>query len=830
LRLFRRRFGAERQPPSRDVNILEKIKFELFTEKARSAMETAQDVLGWLKQSQLDTEHLLYGITFVDGSIMDAVFGSAGIDSKKAREKIRELVVRSQVLDDTGGGGTAQIYLTRDAAAALSNAEDEMDALGDKFIGTEHILLAILKRLESRAYALLRNLGLDREKVLQALKELRGSFALDSESGEDKYRSLDRFTTDLTERARQGRIDPIIGRDVEIDRAVQILARRNKNNPVLIGEPGVGKTAIAEGLALRISEGGVPDVIRDKRVLALDLAAMIAGSKFRGEFEDRLKAVLDELKGAKRGIVLFIDELHTVVGAGAAEGAMDASNILKPALARGDLQCIGATTLKEYRKYIEKDAALERRFQPIIVSEPSPDEAREILRGLREKYEEHHKIEISNEAIDAAVDLSVRYISGRFLPDKAIDLIDEAAARVRIDSMGAGSKLKELEAIIERLNQESREATVAGEYERAAELRQKVLTLEGELAQERERVESEEADNVVNADDIALVVAQWSGVPVDKMSTVETERYLTMEDVLHEKLIGQDQAVTAVSETIRRAKAGLADPKRPLGSFLFCGPTGVGKTELVKVLAEFLFQNRDAVVRIDMSEYGEKFSTTRLVGAPPGYVGYEEGGQLTEAVRRRPFSILLLDEIEKAHPDVWNVLLQVLDDGRLTDAKGVTVDFKNTVIVMTSNIASGEIAELTADKTEAQLEEGYPVLRSRVMERLKDYFKPELLNRIDEIVVFHTLTRAQAADIARLQMTELAERLDEQGMKLEVTDAAYEHLAEAGYDTTFGARPMRRAIQREVANPIAGKVIAGEIEKGDTVRVDAEKRGIVISK
>jgi len=793
-------------------------------------METAQDVLGWLKQSQLDTEHLLYGITFVDGSIMDAVFGSAGIDSKKAREKIRELVVRSQVLDDTGGGGTAQIYLTRDAAAALSNAEDEMDALGDKFIGTEHILLAILKRLESRAYALLRNLGLDREKVLQALKELRGSFALDSESGEDKYRSLDRFTTDLTERARQGRIDPIIGRDVEIDRAVQILARRNKNNPVLIGEPGVGKTAIAEGLALRISEGGVPDVIRDKRILALDLAAMIAGSKFRGEFEDRLKAVLDELKGAKRGIVLFIDELHTVVGAGAAEGAMDASNILKPALARGDLQCIGATTLKEYRKYIEKDAALERRFQPIIVSEPSPDEAREILRGLREKYEEHHKIEISNEAIDAAVDLSVRYISGRFLPDKAIDLIDEAAARVRIDSMGAGSKLKELEAIIERLNQESREATVAGEYERAAELRQKVLTLEGELAQERERVESEEADNVVNADDIALVVAQWSGVPVDKMSTVETERYLTMEDVLHEKLIGQDQAVTAVSETIRRAKAGLADPKRPLGSFLFCGPTGVGKTELVKVLAEFLFQNRDAVVRIDMSEYGEKFSTTRLVGAPPGYVGYEEGGQLTEAVRRRPFSILLLDEIEKAHPDVWNVLLQVLDDGRLTDAKGVTVDFKNTVIVMTSNIASGEIAELTADKTEAQLEEGYPVLRSRVMERLKDYFKPELLNRIDEIVVFHTLTRAQAADIARLQMAELAERLDEQGMKLEVTDAAYEHLAEAGYDTTFGARPMRRAIQREVANPIAGKVIAGEIEKGDTVRVDAEKRGIVISK
>lgn len=805
-----------------------KIRFEIFTEKARAAMESAQDVLARLKQSQLDTEHLLYGITFVDGSIMDSVFGAAGIDAPSAREKIRNLVQRSQVLDDASGGGAQQIYLTPDAAAVLKQAEDEMDALGDKFVGTEHILLAIIARRESPAARTLSSLGLDREKVLLALKDLRGTHTLDSESGEDKYKALDKYAIDLTERARQGRIDPIIGRDVEIDRAVQILARRGKNNPVLIGEPGVGKTAIAEGLALRISQGLVPDVMRDKRVLALDLAAMVAGSKFRGEFEDRLKAVMDEVKSASRGVILFIDELHTVVGAGAAEGAMDASNILKPALARGDLQCIGATTLKEYRKYIEKDAALERRFQPIFVDEPSPEDAKAILRGLRERYQDHHKITISDEAIDAAVDLSVRFISGRFLPDKAIDLIDEAAARVRIDSMGAGSKLKQIEAEIERVNQESREATLAGEYERAASLRQRALELDDELAREREKLAGTELDTTVDAEDIARVVAQWSGVPVEKMNAEESQRYLNMESELHSKLIGQEQAVRAVSETIRRAKAGLSDAKRPIGSFLFCGPTGVGKTELVKVLAEFLFQSRDAVVRIDMSEYGEKFSVTRLVGAPPGYVGYEEGGQLTEAVRRRPYSIVLLDEIEKAHPDVWNVLLQVLDDGRLTDSKGVTVDFKNTVIVMTSNIASAEIAEFTDGKTEEQLEASYSILSARVMDALKNYFKPELLNRIDEIVVFHTLTRAQAAAIARLQMREVADRMAEQGITLDVTDAAYELLAERGYETAFGARPMRRAIQRDVANKIALKIISGAIEKGETARVDAKDGEISI--
>ncbi|MEP0814655.1 MAG: AAA family ATPase [bacterium] len=815
------------------------MKWELFTEKAREALETAQEVLARLHQSQLDTEHILYGLTYVEGSIMDGIFAAAAklasgkeaeaLEPARAKEKIRALVVQSQVLDNVTSGDTTQIYITPDAAAVLSGAEDEMDALGDKFVGTEHILLSLIERRHTRAAALLRSLGLDREKVLAALKELRGAHTLDSESGEAQYKALEKYTTDLTERARQGRIDPIIGRDVEIDRAVQILARRTKNNPVLIGEPGVGKTAIAEGLALRISEGKVPEVLRDKRVLALDLGALVAGSKFRGEFEERLKAVMNEVKAKRRGVIIFIDELHTVVGAGAAEGAMDASNILKPALARGELQCIGATTIKEYRKHIEKDAALERRFQPIFVDEPSPDEAKAILRGIRDKYQEHHKITISEEAIDAAVDLSVRYISGRFLPDKAIDLIDEAAARVRIDSTGAAGKLRALEAEIEKLNQESREATLAAAYEKAAQIKQKLIGLESELAAERERISGEEADTTVDADDIAKVVAQWSGVPVEKMSVEEGARYLKMEEELHRHLIGQEQAVSAVAETIRRAKAGLSDPRRPLGSFLFCGPTGVGKTELVKVLAEFLFQSRDAVVRIDMSEYGEKFSTTRLVGAPPGYVGYEEGGQLTEAVRRRPYSIVLLDEIEKAHPDVWNVLLQVLDDGRLTDSKGVTVDFKNTVIVMTSNIASDEIAAFTADKTEEQLDASYPILVSRVMDRLKDTIRPEFLNRIDEIVVFHTLTRGQAADIARLQVAELAARLAEQGITLEVTDAAYAELAERGYDATFGARPMRRVIQRDVANAIASKMIAGLVAKGAKVRVDAKDGELVVS-
>jgi len=801
------------------------IKLERFTQKAREALETAQGALSKLHQSQLDTEHLLYGIAFVEGSLLDGIIANTGGDPAQARTKIRELVERGQQLDDTTGGGAGQIYLTPDAHDVLRQAEDEMEQMGDKFIGTEHILLALISLKRGRTSALLSELNLTHEAVYSALKELRGSHSLDSESGEEQYQALERFTIDLTERARQGRIDPIIGRDNEIERTVQILSRRSKNNPVLIGEPGVGKTAIAEGLALKIAEGRVPEVIRDKRVLALDMGALVAGSKFRGEFEERLKAVLDEVKAARRGVILFIDELHTVVGAGAAEGSLDASNMLKPALARGVLQCIGATTLKEYRKYIEKDAALERRFQPVFVDEPTPEQAKEILRGLRPRYEEHHGIEITDEALDAAVDLSVRYISGRFLPDKAIDVIDEAASRVRIENMGQVDELRRLEDELKRAEQDELESYTAGDYERSARCRQQVLGLKKQIEDEKQRLGAQERTAAVNADDVAAIVSRWSGVPIEQLGEDEQQKYLRLEDVLHRQLIGQDQAVISVSETIRRNKAGLSEPGRPIGSFMFCGPTGVGKTEMVKVLAAEMFGSREAIVRIDMGEYTEKFSVTRLIGSPPGYVGYEEGGQLTEAVRRKPYSIVLLDEIEKAHPDVLNVLLQLLDDGRLTDSKGVTVDFANTIVVMTSNVAGHEIAAFTEHKDDEQIAAGYEKLREIVMQRLKEHFKPEFLNRIDDIVVFHTLTHEQVKQIARLQMRGPALRLKEQGIGLEITDSAYDLLAERGYDTAFGARPMRRAIMTLIVNPIAGRVIAGDYRPGNTVEVDTGSDG-----
>jgi len=804
------------------------IKFERFTNKARESLEKAQEALRQLHQSQLDTEHLLYGIAFVEGSLLPGILAQSEQDGDAALKEIRQLVERGQQLDDSSGGGTGQIYLTPDAHEVLRQAEDEMEQMGDKFIGTEHILLALIGLRRGRASALLARLGLTRESIYAALKELRGTQSLDSESGEEQYQALERFAIDLTERARQGRIDPIIGRDEEIERAVQILSRRSKNNPVLVGEPGVGKTAIAEGLALKIAEGTVPEVIRDKRVLTLDIGALIAGSKFRGEFEERLKAVLDEVKAARRGVILFIDELHTVVGAGAAEGAMDASNLLKPALARGELQCIGATTLKEYRKHIEKDAALERRFQPIIIDEPTAEEAKAILAGLRPRYEEHHGIRITDEALDAAVDLSVRYISGRFLPDKAIDVIDEAASRVRIENMGQVGELRRLEGELTRAGQDEQESHTAGDFERAAQCKQQAAQLLKQIEAEKGRIGAEEGEAAVRAADVAAIVSRWSGVPVEKLGVEEAQRFLELEQVLHEQLIGQDPAVSAVSETIRRNKAGLSEPGRPIGSFMFCGPTGVGKTEMVKVLADFLFQSRDAVVRIDMGEYTEKFSVTRLIGSPPGYVGYEEGGQLTEAVRRKPYSIVLLDELEKAHPDVLSVLLQMLDDGRLTDSKGVTVDFSNTIVVMTSNVAAHEIAAATTGKTETEIEAAWPEVTTLVMQRLKEQFRPEFLNRIDDIVVFHTLTHDQVREIARLQMRAPAQRLADQGITLKVTDAAYDLLADLGYDASFGARPMRRAIMSTVINPIAGKVIAGDYGPGTAVTVDADAAGRLV--
>jgi ATP-dependent Clp protease ATP-binding subunit ClpA len=808
------------------------IKFDRFTSLARESLETAQTALAQLKQTQLDTEHLLYGIAFVEGSLLDGILQHAGLDPAESKARIRQFVQGAQVLDESAGGGnTGQIYLTPEAHEVLQAAEDEMDELGDKFVGTEHILLALIDVRRGRAWQFIERLGLSREKVLLALKDMRGSRSLQSESGEKQYQALEKYTIDLTERARQGRIDPIIGRDEEIERAVQILSRRGKNNPVLIGEPGVGKTAIVEGLALKISQGQVPEVIRDKRVLSLDMGALIAGSKFRGEFEERLKALLDEVRAARRGVMLFIDELHTLVGAGAAEGAMDASNLLKPALARGELQCIGATTIKEYRKYIEKDAALERRFQPIYVDEPTADEAKLILRGLRENYEQHHGIKITDEAIDAAVDMSVRYISGRFLPDKAIDVIDEAAAGLRIAHMAETDGLSRLTGQLARAEQDQREAESGEDWERAAKARQQAEQLKQALELERSKVTKAEGDVRLDADAIARIISRWSGVPVEKLGLEESQKYLRLEEELHRQLIGQHPAVSAVSETIRRNKAGLSEPGRPIGSFLFCGPTGVGKTEMVKVLAELMFNSREAIVRIDMGEYTEKFSVTRLIGSPPGYVGYEEGGQLTEAVRRRPYSIVLLDELEKAHPDVLNVLLQVLDDGRLTDSKGVTVSFQNTIIVMTSNVAAHEIAAQTENKSDDELEREWQELSAMVLGQLKQYFKPEFLNRIDEIVVFHTLTHEQIKAIARLQMRGPAERLAEQGIKLEVTDAAYDFLAESGYDSAFGARPMRRVIARELVNPIAQRVIAGEYQPGDVVLVDYDPRsGLTFSK
>ena len=801
------------------------MKFDKLTQKAKESLEKAQQAVNQLSQSQLDSEHLLYGITFVEGSIMPAVFGAAGVDEQSARQQIRQLVERGQLLDDTAGGGTAQIYLTPDAADTLKQAEDEMAQMGDRFVGTEHILLAMISLRRGPVASLLGKLGLTRESVYQALKELRGNRRLDSESGEEQYQTLEKYTIDLTERARQGKIDPIIGRDVEIRRTVEILARRSKNNPVLIGEPGVGKTAIAEGLARLVAEGNVPEVIRDKRVLTLDMGALVAGSKFRGEFEERLKGVLDEVKAARRGIILFIDELHTIVGAGAAEGSMDASNLLKPALARGELQCIGATTIREYRKYIEKDAALERRFQPIFVDEPTPEQAVAILEGLKSRYEEHHGIAISHEAIEAAVQLSVRYISGRFLPDKAIDVIDEAASHVRIDNMGAADGLRRIEDELDRLRADEQEAYLAEDFERSARCHQQVLELEEQSRLERENLAAQEHSAVLTPADVASVVSRWSGVPLEAMSSDEASAYLHLEDKLHQQLIGQDPAVRAIAETVRRNKAGLTEPGRPIGSFMFCGPTGVGKTEMVKVLAEELFSSREAIVRIDMGEYTEKFSVTRLIGSPPGYVGYEEGGQLTEAVRRRPYSIVLLDEIEKAHPDVLNVLLQLLDDGRLTDSKGVTVNFANTIVVMTSNIAAHEIAEFTDERTEEELEAQWPQLSALVLEQLRRHFKPEFVNRIDEVVVFHTLTREQVKQIARLQLRGTEKRLAEKGITLKLTEAAWDELARQGYDRSFGARPMRRAIARLIVNPLSTLLIGEELPEGSLVQIDADGAG-----
>jgi ATP-dependent Clp protease ATP-binding subunit ClpC len=797
------------------------MRFDRFTQKAQEAIARAQESLSRFSHSQLDTEHILLVLLEQEEGVVPSILRALETDPGVVnRELVQALEQFPKVYYE--GGVQAQIYITPRAKRILDLALEEARRINDEYVGTEHLFIAISEDREGISQKILEGHGITKEKIYRALQGIRGGHRVEDPEAESKYQALKKYARDITELAAQGKLDPVIGRDEEIRRVIQVLSRRTKNNPVLIGEPGVGKTAIAEGLALKIVSGDVPETLKGKRVVALDMGALVAGSKFRGEFEDRLKAVLKEVERAKGDIVLFIDELHTIVGAGAAEGAIDASNMLKPALARGELQCVGATTLDEYRKNIEKDGALERRFQPVMVGEPSIEDTVKILAGLKDKYEAHHGVKISEEAIRAASRLSARYIADRFLPDKAIDLIDEAASKLRIDIYSAPPELKVLEHKLSSLVKEGQEAVAAREYERAAQIRDETDALQKEYNEKKNRwMEDRGFDDVVGEEDIAQIVSKWTGIPVFRMLEEESQKLLEMEGRLHGRVIGQDEAIDLVSDAIRRARSGLKDPRRPIGSFIFMGPTGVGKTELAKALAQFLFDSEDAMVRIDMSEYLERHTVSRLIGAPPGYVGYEEGGQLTEAVRRRPYSVVLFDEIEKAHQDVFNVMLQILDDGRLTDGQGRTVDFRNTVLIMTSNVGS-EWA--TGDR------ERYEEMKKNMMDHLRRRFRPEFLNRIDEIVVFKPLAFDDIEKIVELQIEYVRRTLAEHEMNIEITKKAKDFLAREGFDPDYGARPLKRAIQRLVENPLSRKIIKGEFEKDDTVLVDAKENELTFNK
>ncbi|MEC9488005.1 MAG: ATP-dependent Clp protease ATP-binding subunit [Halanaerobium sp.] len=804
--------------------------FGRFTERARKVVVFAQEEALRLGHNYVGTEHLLLGLIKEGEGVAPRAMANLGVDLEQIRSKVEEVVGRGQAGGNNMGG---QIPLTpRSKKVLLSLSAEEARKLGHNYVGTEHILLGLLSEGEGVGVRILEEMNLGGDKVREEVTKILGGSrngAPGKDKQETKTPNLDNFSRDLTELAKVGKLDPVIGRSKEIERVIQVLSRRTKNNPVLIGEPGVGKTAIVEGLAQRIEEGNVPEPLLDKRVVALDLSSLVAGSKYRGEFEKRLKSVMNEINKA-RNIILFIDELHTLVGAGAAEGAIDAANILKPALARGELQCIGATTLDEYRKHIEKDAALERRFQSIIVAESTVEETISILEGLRDAYEAHHKVKITDAAIETAVKLSHRYIADRFLPDKAIDLIDEASSKVQLSNNTMPPRIKKIEDELEKIRKEKEAAIEAQEFEEAASYRDKEKELEEKLEEERSswKQETGEQRSIVTDEDIAQVVSNWTGVPVTKLAQTETEKLLHLEEVLHERVIGQDEAIKAVSQAVRRARAGLKDPKRPIGSFIFLGPTGVGKTELARALAEALFDDEDAMIRIDMSEFMEKHSVSRLVGAPPGYVGFEEAGQLTEKVRRRPYSVVLFDEIEKAHPEVFNVLLQVLEDGQLTDAQGRKVDFKNTVLIMTSNVGATMIERETtvgfkpgdAEEMEAK---SYQAMKDKVMRELRRTFRPEFLNRLDEVIVFHALNREHIKEIVDLMLERLSEKLLEHELEIEVSDAAKEVLAEEGFDSEYGARPLRRAIQRMVENELSEKILRGQIEEGDSILVDAEE-------
>lgn len=799
--------------------------FGRFTERAQKVLALSQEEAIRLGHSNIGTEHILLGlIREGEGIAAKALYG-LGLAPERIQSEVEKLIGRGNEIPQA-------LHYTPRAKKVIELSMDEARKLGHSYVGTEHILLGLIREGEGVAARVLTNLGVSLNKARQQVLQLLGSneAAHGGASASANTPTLDSLARDLTAIAKEGSLDPVIGRNNEIQRVIEILSRRTKNNPVLIGEPGVGKTAIAEGLAQQIVQNEVPEILRDKRVMSLDMGTVVAGTKYRGEFEDRLKKVMDEIRQAGN-IILFIDELHTLIGAGGAEGAIDASNILKPALARGEIQCIGATTLDEYRKYIEKDAALERRFQPIFVDEPTVEESIQILKGLRDRYEAHHRVTITDEAIEAAVTLSDRYISDRFLPDKAIDLIDEAGSKVRLRSFTTPPNLKELEMKLEEIRKEKDAAVQSQEFEKAASLRDTEQRLREELEETKRSWKEKQGqeNSEVTVDDIAAVVSSWTGIPVTKIATTESERLLNLEEILHSRVIGQEEAVKAVAKAVRRARAGLKDPNRPIGSFIFLGPTGVGKTELARALAEAMFGDEDAMIRIDMSEYMEKHTTSRLVGSPPGYVGYEEGGQLTEKVRRKPYSVILFDEIEKAHPDVFNILLQVLEDGRLTDSKGRTVDFRNTILIMTSNVGAQELDRNKYVGFSIQGgDQSYKDMKANVMEELKKAFRPEFLNRIDEIIVFHALEKAHLKEIVSLMVNELVERLREQNMELEVTDAVKEKVSEEGYDPQYGARPLRRALQKLVEDRLSEEVLKGTVREGQHIIVDVENGEIVI--